>query len=56
MNSVSLFAGVGGFDLALQRPVIKKLAALNANIVHTPEVTWIYHVENGSTLGMPNRW
>lgn len=35
---------------------IKKLAALNANIVHTPEVTWIYHVENGSTLGMPNRW
>lgn len=35
---------------------VKKLAAIGANIVHTPEVTWIYHVENGSTLGMPNRW
>ena len=35
---------------------VKKLAAIDAKIVHTPEVTWIYHVEHGSTLGMPNRW
>lgn len=41
-----------GYDFAF----IRKLAAIGANIVHTPEVTWIYHVEDGSTLGMPDRW
>lgn len=35
---------------------IKKLAARDAYIVHSPEVTWTYHVAHGSTLGMPNRW
>jgi hypothetical protein len=40
-----------GYDFKL----ILKLVAVDAKIVHTPEVTWIYHVGH-STLGMPNRW
>lgn len=35
---------------------IKKLCAMRARIVNSPEVTWIYHVGHGSTLGMRNRW
>lgn len=40
-----------GYDFHL----IKKLCQVSAEIVHVPEVTWIYHVGDG-TLGMPNRW
>ena len=36
--------------------MIKKLVAANKKIVHHPELTWIYHVGHGSTLGMPVRW
>lgn len=35
---------------------IKRLAAANKKIVHTPEVTWIYHDDRISTLGMPIKW
>jgi hypothetical protein len=35
---------------------IKKLVAIDAKIVHTPEVTWHYHVQPDQTLGIPNRW
>lgn len=35
---------------------VKKLCAMKARIVNSPEVTWIYHVGHGSTLGMRNRW
>lgn len=35
---------------------IKRLAAANKKIVHTPEVTWIYHDDRVSTLGMPLKW
>jgi glycosyltransferase involved in cell wall biosynthesis len=41
-----------GQDFAM----IKKLCAIDAKIVHHPEVTWIYHVGHGSTLGMPVKW
>lgn len=40
-----------GYDFTL----ILKLVEQDAHIVHTPEVTWIYHVGQ-STLGMPDRW
>ena len=36
--------------------MIQKLVAANKKIVHHPELTWIYHVGHGSTLGMPVRW
>jgi hypothetical protein len=36
--------------------LIKKLAAANKHITNIPEVTWIYHVGHGSTLGMPIKW
>lgn len=35
---------------------IKRLAAAKKKIVHTPEVTWIYHDDRISTLGMPIKW
>lgn len=35
---------------------IKRLAAVNKKIIHTPEITWIYHEDRISTLGMPLRW
>lgn len=35
---------------------IKRLAAANKKIIHTPEVTWIYHDDRNSTLGMPIKW
>lgn len=36
--------------------MIQKLVAANKKIVHHPELTWIYHVGHGSTLGMPLKW
>ena len=36
--------------------LIQKLCEIDAKIVHTPEITWTYHVGHESTLGMPNRW
>jgi hypothetical protein len=35
---------------------VKKLAALNARILGTGEVTWIYHTDHENTLGMASRW
>lgn len=58
----------GGFDSLSYEPdeegnrigedfvFVKKLAALDARIVGTDEVTWIYHTDHENTLGMPNRW
>jgi hypothetical protein len=36
--------------------MIQKLVAADKKIVHHPELTWIYHVGHGSTLGMPVKW
>ena len=36
--------------------IVKNLAAAGAKFVNSPEVTWIYHVGHGNTLGMPGRW
>jgi glycosyltransferase involved in cell wall biosynthesis len=35
---------------------ILRLVQMNKRIVHLPKVTWIYHDDRSSTLGMPNRW
>lgn len=35
---------------------IKRMAAANKTIIHIPDVTWIYHDDRISTLGMPLRW
>ena len=36
--------------------IVKKFAEAGARFVNSAEVTWIYHVGHGNTLGMPNRW
>ena len=36
--------------------LVKRLAAARARIAVSPEVTWIYHLGHGNTLGMPSRW
>jgi len=36
--------------------LVKRLAHYGAKFAISPEVTWIYHVGHGNTLGMPNRW
>jgi len=36
--------------------LVKKLAKANKHITNISEITWIYHVGHGSTLGMPIRW
>jgi hypothetical protein len=41
-----------GYDFTL----IQNLVAQNRVIKHHPEVTWIYHDDRASTLGMPSRW
>jgi glycosyltransferase involved in cell wall biosynthesis len=35
---------------------ILRLVQMKKKIVHLPKVTWIYHDDRLSTLGMPNRW
>ncbi len=35
---------------------IKRMAQANKKIIHLPVVTWIYHDDRISTLGMPIRW
>lgn len=34
---------------------VKKLAAAGARFANSAEVTWIYHIGHGNTLGMPDR-
>jgi hypothetical protein len=41
-----------GYDFTL----IQNLVAHNRIIKHHPEITWIYHDDRESTLGMPSRW
>lgn len=36
--------------------MIRKLVEANKIIHHISDITWIYHVGHGSTLGMPTRW
>jgi glycosyltransferase involved in cell wall biosynthesis len=36
--------------------MIKKLVEANKVIHHISDITWIYHVGHGSTLGMPVKW
>jgi hypothetical protein len=36
--------------------LVKRLAYYGARFAVSPEVTWIYHVGHGNTLGMPNKW
>jgi len=36
--------------------VVRRMAEAGARFVNSPEVTWIYHVGHGNTLGMPSRW
>jgi hypothetical protein len=35
---------------------IQRMAAADKKIVHVPRVTWVYHDDRDSTLGMPSRW
>jgi glycosyltransferase involved in cell wall biosynthesis len=35
---------------------IQRMAAADKKIVHVPQVTWVYHDDRVSTLGMPSRW
>jgi glycosyltransferase involved in cell wall biosynthesis len=41
-----------GYDFIL----IQRLVAHDRIIKHHPEITWIYHDDRQSTLGMPSRW
>ena len=36
--------------------LVKRLASERVPVAVSPEVTWIYHVGHGNTLGMPSRW
>ena len=36
--------------------LVKRLAHYKAKVAVSPEVTWIYHVGHGNTLGRPSRW
>jgi hypothetical protein len=36
--------------------LVKRLAYERAKVAVSPEVTWVYHVGHGNTLGMPSRW
>ena len=36
--------------------LIQRLVAHDRIIKHHPEITWIYHDDRQSTLGMPSRW
>jgi hypothetical protein len=36
--------------------LVKRLAHERIPVAVSPEVTWIYHVGHGNTLGMPSRW
>lgn len=36
--------------------LVRRLAHDGARIAVSPEVTWIYHVGHGNTLGMPSKW
>jgi glycosyltransferase involved in cell wall biosynthesis len=41
-----------GYDFIL----IQRLVAHDRIIKHHPEITWVYHDDRQSTLGMPSRW
>jgi hypothetical protein len=41
-----------GYDFTL----IQNLVAHDRIIKHHPEITWVYHDDRQSTLGMPSRW
>jgi glycosyltransferase involved in cell wall biosynthesis len=34
----------------------RRLVKLGANIVHTPEITWVWHWHGSNTEGRPERW
>lgn len=36
--------------------LVQRLAWAKAKVAVSPEVTWIYHVGHGNTLGRPDRW
>lgn len=36
--------------------LVKRLAHYRAKVAVSPEITWIYHVGHGNTLGRPSRW
>lgn len=36
--------------------IVQRLAKAGARFAVSPEVTWIYHVGHGNTLGRPNVW
>ena len=36
--------------------IVKKFAEAGARFVNTGDITWLYHVGHGNTLGMPGRW
>ena len=46
----------GGNRIGEDFLLIQRLAAHNRLIKHHPEITWIYHDDRQSTLGMPSRW
>lgn len=44
--------GVAGEDWTFW----KAIGSAGAKIVHTPEITWIWHHDSGNTSGRPDRW
>jgi len=36
--------------------LVRRLAHERVPVAVTGEVTWVYHVGHGNTLGMPSRW
>jgi hypothetical protein len=52
----SMILDSGGNRIGDDFLLIKRLAAHNRLIKHHPEITWIYHDNRQSTLGMPSRW
>jgi len=52
----SMILDSGGNRIGDDFLVIQRLVAHDRIIKHHPEITWIYHDDRESTLGMPSRW
>jgi hypothetical protein len=53
-NSMNL--DVEGNRIGYDFLFIQRMAKANKKIIHIPDITWIYHDDRISTLGMPLRW
>ena len=52
----SMILDSGGNRIGDDFLLIQRLVAHDRIIKHHPEITWIYHDDRESTLGMPSRW